>query len=123
MKTRIYDARHQFAANAKQTLNYQGGEVAAAMGHRSAVTAHTSYGNRKKGRVGLPVKPSALSVENVDKKSLDKLAGSIAKAANQAVSMGPLKASDNGDTNRTTNNEVSTAKARVKPVQPSRFNP
>lgn len=53
MKTRIYDARHQFAANAKNTLDYQRGEVAAAMGHRSAVTAHTSYGNRKKGRVGL----------------------------------------------------------------------
>lgn len=123
MKTRIYDARHQFAANAKNTLDYQGGEVAAAMGHRSAVTAHTSYGNRRKGRVGLPVKPSAVSVENVDKRSLAKLAGSIAKAVNQSVNIAQPKASDNGASNQTTNNEMSTAKVRATPSQTSGFKP
>lgn len=80
MRTRIYDARHQFSANAKNALDYEGGEVAAAMGHRSAVTAHVSYGNRRRARGGgLPVKPSIESVNNVNKSSLDKLAHSIAK--------------------------------------------
>lgn len=85
MRTRIYDARHQFAADAKISLDYEGGEVAAAMGHRSAVTAHSSYGNRKKGRVGLPVKPSRVSVQNVDQPSLDRLSKSIDKAATRRV--------------------------------------
>ncbi|WP_230175284.1 hypothetical protein [Rhizobium sp. CECT 9324] len=85
MRTRIYDARHQFAADAKISLDYEGGEVAAAMGHRSAVTAHSAYGNRKKGRVGLPVKPSRVSVQNVDQLSLDRLSKSIGKAANRRV--------------------------------------
>jgi integrase len=85
MRTRIYDARHQFAADAKISLDYEGGEVAAAMGHRSAVTAHSSYGNRKKGRVGLPVKPSRVSVQNVDQPSLVRLSKSIGKAANRRV--------------------------------------
>lgn len=81
MKTRLYDARHQFAANAKLSLDYAGGEVAAAMGHRSAVTALVSYGNRKKGRAGIAVKPSLQSVNNVDAKSLHKLSKSVAKAS------------------------------------------
>lgn len=85
MKTRIYDARHQFAANAKLSLDYAGGEVAAAMGHRSAVTAHVSYGNRKKGRSGIAVKPSAQSVNNVDAGSLTRLAKSVSKASTPTV--------------------------------------
>ncbi|MDA4808247.1 hypothetical protein NY486_20505, partial [Enterobacter hormaechei] len=86
-------------------------------------TAHTSYGNRRKGRVGLPVKPSAVSVENVDKRSLAKLAGSIAKAVNQSVNIAQPKASDNGASNQTTNNEMSTAKVRATPSQTSGFKP
>lgn len=85
MKTRVYDARHQFAANAKMSLDYAGGEVAAAMGHRSAVTAHVAYGNRKKGRVGIAVKPSLQSVNNVDAGSLERLAKSVSKASTTAV--------------------------------------
>lgn len=123
MKTRIYDARHQFAANAKTTLDYQGGEVAAAMGHRSAVTAHTSYGNRKKGRIGLPVKPSAESVQNVDKRSLSKLATSIAKAANQPAKVASKVPTNGSTSNQTAHNELSTANPHTRPSQPPKFSP
>ncbi len=91
MKTRLYDARHQFAANAKLSLNYAGGEVAAAMGHRSAVTAHVAYGNRKKGRAGIAVKPSIQSVNNVDEKSLEKLAKSVSKASSTSANKPSFK--------------------------------
>ena len=94
MNTRIYDARHQFAANAKKSLDYEGGEVAAAMGHRSAITAHSSYGNRRKGKIGLPVKPSVESVANVDLKSLTKLSKSIMKAARHATAISDVKANE-----------------------------
>ncbi|MUO72924.1 hypothetical protein [Agrobacterium vitis] len=95
MKTRLYDARHQFAANAKIALNYAGGEVAAAMGHRSAVTAHVSYGNRKKGRSGFAVKPSQKSVDNVDSSSLIKLAKSVSKVSKKLEKKPSLKVPKN----------------------------
>jgi integrase len=79
-RTRMYDTRHQFAADAKNNLNYEGGEVAAAMGHKSAITAHSSYGKKRRGRVGLSVKPSAANVATVDQESVMKLAASISKA-------------------------------------------
>lgn len=83
-RTRLYDARHQFAANAKNNLDYIGGEVAAAMGHKSAVTAHASYGKRRRGKVGLPVKPAAENVATVDAKSIRKLSASVAKVTSRS---------------------------------------
>jgi len=80
-RTRLYEARHQFSADAKMTLDYLGGEVAGAMGHRAAMTAHTAYGNRREARGTLPVKPTVDSVERVEPKSLQKLAQSLAKAS------------------------------------------
>lgn len=119
MRTRIYDARHQFAADAKISLDYEGGEVAAAMGHRSAVTAHSAYGNRKKGRVGLPVKPSRISVENVDKPSLERLSKSIGKAVCRGIdsavdySVEPLN--HKADRMQSTNKPISPRTLRQEP--------
>ena len=80
-RTRLYEARHQFSADAKRTLDYAGGEVAGAMGHRAAMTAHSAYGNRSKATGTLPVKPTVESVEKVSEKSIIQLARSLAKAA------------------------------------------
>lgn len=119
MRTRIYDARHQFAADAKISLDYEGGEVAAAMGHRSAVTAHSAYGNRKKGRIGLPVKPSRISVQNVDQPSLDRLSKSIGKAVNQRIDNIAIKPVDapshDGDRSQSINKAISPLTLRPEP--------
>lgn len=80
-RTRLYEARHQFSANAKMTLDYAGGEVAAAMGQRSAMTARVSYGNRRKAVGTLPVKPSTESVAAVDPKSISRLTASLSRIA------------------------------------------
>lgn len=79
MRTRLYEARHQFSADAKLALDYAGGEVAAAMGQRSAMTARISYGNRRKASGTLPVKPSAESVAAVDPKSISRLSASLSR--------------------------------------------
>lgn len=78
-RTRIYEARHQFAANAKRDLDYQGGEVAAAMGQRSAMTAKAAYGNRSRAGSRTPVKPSVESVKRVDGKSVGRLQRALAR--------------------------------------------
>lgn len=65
----IYSARHQFAADAKKTMNLMGGEVAAAMGHSSARTAITGYGKRMRGGAFSPAawpdQQSVAAVRNV----------------------------------------------------------
>ncbi|GAA5666065.1 hypothetical protein Brsp07_04574 [Brucella sp. NBRC 14130] len=81
-RTRIYEARHQFAANAKRDLDYRGGEVAAAMGQRSAMTAKAAYGNRSRAGSRTPVKPSADSVKRVDGKSVGRLQRALARVTN-----------------------------------------
>lgn len=108
-RTRIYDARHQFAANAKTNLDYGAGEVAAAMGHRSAITAHSSYGKRRRGKVGLPVKPSTEDVASVDPKSIRKLAASIAK-----VTAGPNSSGVNN-----VNHVASNSPTVARPLSPA----
>lgn len=71
-KLRIYDCRHQFSADAKATLDLFGGEVAAAMGHGSAMTAIEHYGKRQHGRSGRTmVRPSQASVQAVRQETLD----------------------------------------------------
>lgn len=91
-RTRIYEARHQFSADAKKTLDYARGEVAGAMGHRAATTAHVAYGNRSKARGSLPVKPSSESVAAVSPKSVMKLASALAKAAAFKLGLGASNA-------------------------------
>jgi hypothetical protein len=81
-RTRIYEARHQFAANAKRDLDYQGGEVAAAMGQRSAMTAKAAYGNRSRAGSRTPVKPSTDSLKRVDGKSVGRLQRALARVTN-----------------------------------------
>ncbi len=72
-RLRIYDCRHQFSANAKRHLNLMAGEVAAAMGHRSVVTAVSHYGKRSFARSGaVMVYPSASSVAAVSEASKTK---------------------------------------------------
>lgn len=120
MKTRIYDARHQFAANAKLSLDYAGGEVAAAMGHRSALTAHVSYGNRKKGRAGLAVKPSLQSVNDVDGRSLEKLAKSVSKASATAEKKPSFNSIQNIGPNQANQPNVERVRSvRIKPDGPT----
>jgi integrase len=79
-RTRLYEARHQFSANAKLMLENTKGEVAAAMGHRSAMTAHISYGKRSKACLStFGIKPSRDSLEGVDKASITRLVKSISR--------------------------------------------
>lgn len=99
-RTRLYEARHQFSADAKRTLDYAGGEVAGAMGHRAATTAHSAYGNRSRATGTLPVKPTVESVDNVSQKSIFQLARSLAKAT--AFKLGLGGASDSKRQGETT---------------------
>lgn len=72
-KVRVYDCRHQFSADAKAGLSLLAGEVAAAMGHRSVVTAISHYGKRKHATGGRSVvRPSAASVAAVSHDSIGK---------------------------------------------------
>lgn len=67
----IYSARHQFAADAKRTMNVGAGEVAASMGHVAVRTAISGYGKRHLGGSFAPsVKPDSLSVNAVQSKTL-----------------------------------------------------
>lgn len=72
-KLRLYDCRHQFSCDAKATLSLLGGEVAAAMGHGSALTAVEHYGRRGKAGGRSAVRPSAASVAAVDPASIVRL--------------------------------------------------
>lgn len=71
---RIYDARHQFSADAKANLDLFSGEVAAAMGHGSGMTAVVSYGGKRHASGGKSaVRPSAASVSAVRQETLTEL--------------------------------------------------
>lgn len=92
-RLRIYDCRHQFSANAKANLGLLSGEIAAAMGHRSVVTAVSHYGKRRFARSATSfVSPSQRSIEAVSMLSAEKArrmiakteAGLIAKASRKA---------------------------------------
>lgn len=73
-RLRIYDCRHQFSANAKEHLDLMAGEVAAAMGHRSVVTAVSHYGKRGFASSGaVMVRPSATSLAAVSEASKTKV--------------------------------------------------
>jgi len=62
----IYSGRHQFASDAKRSLDLTSGEVAAAMGHSAARTAVSSYGRRANGGSFAPVaRPDAASIAAV----------------------------------------------------------
>lgn len=81
LKLRLYDCRHQFSANAKEHLDLLAGEVAAAMGHRSVVTAVSHYGRRKFARsAATMVRPSARSVAYVSEASKVRVLQMIQKA-------------------------------------------
>lgn len=68
MNLRIYDFRHQFAANGKAEWGVAGNMVAAAMGHASAETAVVHYGRRRTGvRGAMKVRPLPDSVAAVRK--------------------------------------------------------
>ena len=92
LRVRIYDARHQFSADAKASLSLLAGEIAAAMGHASAVTAVTHYGKRSHAAGRSIVKPSARSVRAVSEASIAKARATtnrtqaaLAKAARAAT--------------------------------------
>ncbi|WP_234053723.1 MULTISPECIES: hypothetical protein [unclassified Xanthobacter] len=70
---RFYDGRHQFSAEAKATLEAGKGEVAAVMGHSSALTAVHHYGRRRRAERPSAVQPSADSVAAVKAKTIDRL--------------------------------------------------
>ena len=115
-RLRIYDCRHQFSANAKEHLDLLAGEVAAAMGHRSVVTAVSHYGRRRFARSGAAmVRPSEKSVADVSEKSKmralaliqrSELKRSIAAEDPRANQVEPTKPADeplptkSSDTNR-----------------------
>lgn len=67
----IYSARHQFAADAKRSMNVGAGEVAASMGHVSVRTAVSGYGKRHHGGSFAPaITPDSMSVKAVKSKAL-----------------------------------------------------
>lgn len=68
---RIYDARHQFASDAKSNLDILSGDIPALMGHRSAMTSYRAYGRRKNAQNPTRVRPSLESVQAVSQASLD----------------------------------------------------
>ena len=76
-RLRIYDARHQFSANAKASLSLLAGEVAAAMGHASVVTAITHYGKRQHATGSSQVMPSMRSVRGVSPASITRAKAGI----------------------------------------------
>ena len=62
----LYSGRHQFASDAKRSLDVASGEVAAAMGHSAVRTAVSSYGRRANGGSFAPVaRPDAASIAAV----------------------------------------------------------
>lgn len=86
-KLRLYDARHQFSADAKATLNYANGEVAGALGHISAMTAHVHYGRRKSAAKPSKVRPAPESVAAVNKKTLDDLSAALGRNSTEQSSL------------------------------------
>lgn len=67
----VYSARHQFAADAKRSMNVGSGEVAASMGHVAVRTAVSGYGKRHLGGSFVPsVRPDTSSVMAVKSKIL-----------------------------------------------------
>lgn len=95
-RLRIYDCRHQFSANAKANLSLLAGEVAAAMGHRSVVTAVSHYGKRKFARAGTTlVRPSQRSIDAVSELSADKARRMIARTEAGLKKSDPKRASEN----------------------------
>lgn len=64
-RLRIYDFRHQFAADAKSSWGVGEGLVAAAMGHSVEDTAVEHYGRAKHGSGKSKVKPTVSSVAKV----------------------------------------------------------
>ncbi|KXV69218.1 hypothetical protein AD951_07720 [Acetobacter malorum] len=79
---RIYDARHQFSADAKANLDLFGGEVAAAMGHGSGLTAVEHYGGQRHASAGkTAVRPSSESVAAVRQETLALLRETVTSRA------------------------------------------
>lgn len=74
LKLRIYDFRHQFAADMKATFDDAPVNVAAVMGHCSVVTAYQHYGRKAVGKVRRsPVSPDAVSVNHVNPATVARL--------------------------------------------------
>lgn len=91
-RLRMYDCRHQFSANAKEHLDLLAGEVAAAMGHRSAVTAVSHYGKRRFARSTMTmVRPSPQSIVAVSEASKEK-ARSLVQRSELARTTGKKRA-------------------------------
>lgn len=78
-RLRFYDARHQYAAELKATLDATKGEVAAAMGHASAMTALHHYGRRKRAERPSAVRPTAESVAAVKANTVARLTAQMVK--------------------------------------------
>lgn len=78
-RLRFYDARHQFSAELKADLDATKGEVAAAMGHASAMTAVHHYGRRRRAERPSAVRPTAESVAAVKKTTIERLTRISAK--------------------------------------------
>lgn len=72
-RLRFYDARHQFSAELKASLDAGKGEVAAGMGHASAMTAVQHYGRRRNAQRPSAVRPTAESVAAVKEKTIQRL--------------------------------------------------
>nr|MDX8311468.1 hypothetical protein [Agrobacterium sp. rho-13.3] len=89
-RLRIYDCRHQFSANAKEHLDLMAGEVAAAMGHRSVVTAVSHYGKRSYARSGaVMVRPSSSSLAAVSEASKTKARSLVQRSELARASRSP----------------------------------
>lgn len=73
LRLRLYDARHQFAAEAKSSLDELQGEVAAVMGHASAQTAAYHYGKRRKAQRPSAVRPTPDAVARVKPRTIARL--------------------------------------------------
>lgn len=82
-KLRLYDARHQFSADAKASLEYGKGEVAGALGHISAMTAHVHYGRRKSAAGATKVRPAPESVAAVRQETLDNLSAALNRTSRE----------------------------------------
>lgn len=106
LKLRIYDCRHQFATDAKANLSLLDGEVAAAMGHRSALTSVLHYGRKNTAKGRTMVRPTAVSVAKVSDKSIERLRGELAHnhAFKQKLSAGiPNQSVDNKNSQKPDN--------------------
>lgn len=86
---RLYDARHQFASDAKSNLDILSGDIPALMGHRSAMTSYRAYGRRKNAQNPTRVRPTPESVQAVSHASLDAVSRLLNPTEKHAPPTGP----------------------------------